>query len=140
MHRSVKAAKALPGLAGMILAGLMLTSCSPEAVRESVPAPTTQATQKQISPALPAVPSLEGAQGIRSSAGIEQCSTSPGPLSASGQITNPGQQPADLLITMDWTTSAAAMSWPGATSSCNKSRPGRPGPGGSRPVLSIRIR
>lgn len=102
-------------IAALAVAGLALAGCTPSSDGSPsdasssalAPAPSTQASQGVISPVLPPLPELSGAQGIRASLTLEQCSMGAGPVTASGQVTNSTGQAADIVIAVDWATASS---------------------------------
>lgn len=92
--------------------GLLLAGCTPGGSAEDpsssmAPPPSTQASQGVISPQLPPVPELDGAQGIRSSVTLAQCTMAAGPVEANGEATNSTGKTADIVIAVDWATATS---------------------------------
>ena len=87
---------------------LGLTACTPpDSPTPSVPAPSTQVTQGDISPVLPPVPALDNPVGIRSSISLDSCSTVAGPVTASGKAINTTDQTGDVVIVVEWVTESS---------------------------------
>lgn len=107
-----RALRGVGGAAAVLAALLALAACTPgdskDPAASSAPSsPSAQASQGLISPQLPEIPTLDGAKGIRSNTTLAQCSTKPGAVTANGQVTNPGKETADLVVTVDWATASS---------------------------------
>lgn len=96
-------------VAAVVVGVLGLAGCSTpgESPTASVPAPSTQVTQGDISPVLPPIPELNNAQGIRSSISMDQCAVTAGPVTASGKATNTTDKSADVVVVVEWVTAAS---------------------------------
>jgi hypothetical protein len=99
----------------LVVAVLMgATACSgddkPSADKPSpTSAPTTQDTGI-ISPAdLPKIPKFTGkTTGIINDTVQDSCDTAPGPVNASGTVTNSGSKPQDLVVVISWAVTSTS--------------------------------
>lgn len=63
----------------------------------------TEALTENISPPnLPDIPAVRDAEGARRDVQMGECSTTPGPVTVQGTVTNPTAKPTDYAITVSW--------------------------------------
>lgn len=105
------------------LALLVPAACSggDEGARSEDPSPRPSSTdpsldEGRVSPAdLPTAPVLEGGTGARADLAGADCATAAGEQSVTGELTNPGDGPADYVVVVSWTTDTSDVVARGVT-------------------------
>lgn len=94
---------AVLALAG-VLVGCADDDPKPAATPTTAAEPSDPATSGIISPALPDIPEFSNKrQGAIDDVTQESCDQEPGPVTASGEATNSGEFPRDVVVVMSWT-------------------------------------